>query len=105
MSRDGRSTRIGWIDNPLGIRAEAVEYRWIGDDEPDLLKQCRCKLVYLGRSTGTAVLFDATNRRTLRVPDAQLALIDRRSASHPAGPPELHAIRAGLDQSTALRDA
>jgi len=71
----GHSTRIGWFDNPLGIRAEAVQIGWIGNDEPEALERCACKLVYLGQSAGTVVLYDATNDRTLRLPAARVVLI------------------------------
>jgi lysylphosphatidylglycerol synthetase-like protein (DUF2156 family) len=85
--RDGLSTRRGWTVNPLGIRAEAVEVEWLSDDTPMVVERCdeiaqdeakRCAWVFLGRANGTTVLFEATNDRTVRLPDSKLGLISQR---------------------------
>jgi hypothetical protein len=55
-------------------RAEPVNVEWLGSDEPRALEDCNCKLMYLGRASGVAVLYDVRHRRTLRLPESELAL-------------------------------
>jgi hypothetical protein len=63
------------LGNPFGIRAEFVTVEALDGTVPPLLKNCDCTLIYLGRSSGIAVLYDVTHRRTLRLPDAELVII------------------------------
>jgi hypothetical protein len=70
----GRLPYPSAVENPLAIRAEVVDLRWIDGKPPAALKGCDCRLVYLGRAADIAVLYDIDNLRTLRLPASKLLL-------------------------------
>lgn len=66
---------FGTGNNPFGIRAEVVEVEAAAPGTTSPLAACQCALIYLGRSDGIAVLYDATNGRTLRIPDSDVVIV------------------------------
>lgn len=68
--RDGKQIRAAYLSrtNPFGVHAHRAALRWLGR-EPAGSPDARDDLFYLGHSGGISVLYDATSRRVLRIPE------------------------------------
>jgi hypothetical protein len=73
----GLSSPLRLIRNPLGLRVESVHVSWI-DEERAAYDFGNRRVMYLGRSSGTAVFFDPTQNKTVRVPEGNI-VIERTS--------------------------
>lgn len=80
--QDGESVRAktelvglqGWA-TVLGVGAEAVTLDWIEGDPPTSVRESQeHRLMYLGRSGSTLVLYDVDAKRTLRLPEGSVVL-------------------------------
>jgi hypothetical protein len=76
------------LKNPLAIRAERVDVEWLGTKpKPSALTNCgQCRWIYLGRATGIAVLYDVDRCRTLRIPEADLLLVQNNDVPSAEAP-------------------
>ena len=70
------------FDNPFGLSAQLAAVHWISDAPRDFKPEG--PLLYLGRSEGVVVLFDAGVDRVLRLPEGGV-IIETGDASIPRG--------------------
>jgi hypothetical protein len=66
----------------LRVGAEPVD----PDDASELGASTGARMLYLGQSNGTAVVWDATDQRALLVPSSKLIRLDPRALAYPSAP-------------------
>jgi hypothetical protein len=76
--RPGTVPSVQALRNPFALRVEPVQVRWLSERRAPAELACDCRLMYLGRSGGIYVLYDADHRRTLRVPESEVLLVRSR---------------------------
>jgi hypothetical protein len=70
----GKPVRLSFLSD-TGIHAEKARITWIGDAPKALTDLPTHKLMFLGQSGGTVVLYDVDDKRSIRIPSSNVAVL------------------------------